>query len=400
MKGEVMSQITTMENAAVAIEGKTFSSIGSSEDLLAEFRGSDAKLLDAGGMGVIPGLVDPHTHLIFSGSREFELRLKLEGKSYMDILNAGGGIIHTVSRTRAASAEQLSNEAKQRLNRMLMYGTTTADAKSGYGLDTETEIRSLEVIRDLEHPIELTPTFLGAHAVPPEFKGDPSGYIDHIISDMLPMVAERGLAQYCDVFCEEGVFGVEDSERLLTAAKEHGLKLRAHIDEIVDLGGAQMAAQLGCETTEHLAVTGDEGIAQMAEAGTVGNLLPGTPYSLMSPIYPRARDMIEANFPIALATDMNPNCYTESMQFVMSLGCYMMKMTPAEVLAASTYNAACAVGMEDTVGTIERGKLADLVILDVPTHEHIPYHFGVNHVRQVIKAGEQVVKDGLPCYNG
>lgn len=345
-------------------------------------------IIDAEGGVVMPGFVDPHTHLIYSGSRENELAMKLQGLSYLEILERGGGILSTVRKTREASKEVLIAEAKRRVKTMLAFGTTTAEAKSGYGLDLDTEIKSLETIDSLnkETDIDLVPTFLGAHALPPEFDS-PSKYIDFVINSVLPVVKERGLARFVDIFCERNVFDIEDSRRLLTAAKEMGFGLKIHADEIENLGGAALAAELGAISAEHLVKTTEMEMEMMAASGTIGVLLPGTPYSLMERDYANARKMIEKGMAVAIATDLNPNCWTESMQFIASLSSYMMKMTPEEAITASTINAAYAIGLGDEIGSIEVGKRADIIVLDAKDHRCLPYHFGVNLVKKVVKGG-------------
>lgn len=387
-------KIGIISNGALVIaEGKILAA-GRTKDIIAEFDiSSNTKIINGVGKTVLPGFVDPHTHLIFSGTRENELTLKLEGKTYMEILQSGGGILKTVRATREASINELMDMAKKRLDIMLEYGTTTVEAKSGYGLSKDAEMKSLMAIKELNeiHPIDLIPTFLGAHAIPPEYENDPDQYIDLIIDQMLPETQSGGLAEYCDVFCEEGVFSVEQARKLLTKAKKFGMKPKIHIDEFVRLGGAKLAAELTAISAEHLMVSSDDGLRAMAEAGVIGVLLPGTPFAVMEKNYPRARDMINIGLPIALATDLNPNCLTESMQFIISLACYNMKLLPAEAITAATINAAHAIERADSIGSIERGKQADIIVLDVPNFQHIPYHFGINHVVKVIKNGKIVV---------
>ena len=392
--GVDMRSLGIIDDGAVAIAKDKFIAIGTTQQVLSEVEiGSDTIIIDGRGKTVLPGFVDPHTHLIFSGTREHELALKLEGKTYMEILQSGGGILKTVRATREASVDDLVNQARIRLDTMLKYGTTTVEAKSGYGLSETAELNSLDAIKELQksHSMDLIPTFLGAHAIPPEYKENPDHYIDLIIAEMLPKVKAKGLAEFCDVFCEDGVFSVEQSRRLLTHAKKHGLKLKLHIDEFVRLGGAELAAELGAVSAEHLMVSSKKGLSAMAKAGVIGILLPGTPFAVMEKNYPDARLMIELGLPLALATDLNPNCLTESMQFIISLACYNMKMLPAEALTAATINAAHAVNRAHLVGSLEVGKQADVIILNVPNHHHIPYHFGINHVETVIKNGQIVV---------
>lgn len=356
-------------------------------------RQHDAALtIDCSGKVVMPGFVDPHTHLVFAGSRENELGMKLKGHSYMEIQQAGGGIFSTVRKTREATNEQLIAQAVKRLDTMLLHGTTTIEAKSGYGLDRETEIRMLQVAKILnhQHPIDIVSTFMGAHAIPPEFHGREKDFIQSLV-DMLPEIAEKKLAEFCDVFCDTGVISLGDAETVLAAAKAAGLGLKIHADEIENLGASAMAAKMMAVSAEHLLKSTDQDIRAMADSGVIGVLLPGTPYSLMMKEYANARKMIDMGMPIALATDLNPNCWTESMQWVISAACYQMKMMPAEAIVASTINAAHAVNRQTTVGSLEVGKQADVIILDVENFEQIPYHFGVNLVNTVIKKGELAV---------
>lgn len=384
--GDEMRETGLIKNGALAVDDSKVIDNGSSEKILSKY--SAEKEVDATGKTVIPGFVDPHTHLVFAGSREDELGMKIKGKTYMEILEAGGGILRTVRSTREASKARLKEETKKRLDRMLEHGTTTAEAKSGYGLDKENEIKSLEVIREIhkEHPIDLIPTYLGAHSLPPEFDNH-GEYIDYCIENVLPEVVEKELAEYCDVFCEKGVFNTENSRRLLKKAKQLGLGLRVHADEIKNIGCSCMAAEVGALSAEHLVKTNEEDINKMAEKGVIGILLPGTPFMLMDDEYSPARKMIDAGMPIALATDLNPNCYTESMQMIITLACLNMKMTPSEALTAATINAALALDRTD-IGNLDKGSKADFVILDVANHLHIPYHFGVNLVEQVYKNGK------------
>lgn len=386
--GEEMKDTGLIENGAIAIGGDDIIEVGTTEEI--EKRYEAEQVVDASGKTVVPGFVDPHTHLVYSGSREDELMMKIKGKSYMEILEAGGGIIRTVNATREASKEELKRSMEKRMDTMLEHGTTTAEAKSGYGLDLDNEVKCLEVINEMseEHPIDLVPTYLGAHSLPPEFD-DSEEYIDHCIEEVLPKVTEKDLAEFCDVFCEKGVFDAKESRRLLDKAKELGLKVKVHADEIENIGCSKMAAELEATSAEHLVKTSIEDIKKMAETGTIGVSLPGTPFMLMEEEYTPARKMIEEKVPIALATDLNPNCWTESMQMIITLACLQMKMTPSEALTAATFNAAQAVD-RDGIGSLEEGKKADFLILDVPNHMHIPYHFGVNLVKEVYKSGEKV----------
>ena len=390
---EHMRELGIIEDGAVAVADGKIAMVGTTAEIKSSIDVDSAgKVIDAAGRCVIPGFVDPHTHLIFAGQREFELPLKQDGATYLEILAEGGGILHTVNATRKASLEQLVQYARVRLDRMLAFGTTTAEAKSGYGLDKPTELNSLKAIKQLneQHPVDLVPTFLGAHAIPPEYKGKPDDYIDYIIAEVLPEVSSNDLAEYCDIFCEDGVYSVDHTRKLLTAARKHGLEPRFHSDEIVHLGGTQLGVELGAVSLSHLMQTTDEEFAGMAEKAIVAELLPATPFALMEKEYPRARAMIEASVPVALSTDLNPNCYTESMQFVITLACYQMRMHPSEALAAATINAAYSLRRHHRIGSIEPGKQADMLILDAPNHLTIPYHFGVNLVQAVIKNGRVV----------
>jgi imidazolonepropionase len=392
--GKDIQKLGIINNGVLTISEGKILEVGTNQDINSKSDDSSGtKVIDATGKTVLPGFVDPHTHLIFAGTREHELTLKLEGKTYMEILQSGGGILKTVRATREASVTELVILAKKRLDTMLEYGTTTVEAKSGYGLSVDAEINSLLAIKELQksHPVDLISTFLGAHAIPPEFSKDPNQYINLIIDKMLPKIQSDDLAEFCDVFCEEGVFSVEQSRKLLVKAKEFGLKPKIHIDEFVRLGGAELAAELTATSAEHLMVSSDDGLRAMADAGVIGVLLPGTPFAVMEKNYPRARDMINIGLPVALATDLNPNCLTESMQFIVSLACYNMKLLPAEALTAATINAAHAIERANSVGSLEVGKQADIIILDVPNFHHIPYHFGINHVEMVIKNGKIVV---------
>jgi len=374
-----MSDLSIINNGSIAIHDGKIVEIGKNLNYSTE------KTIDAHGKTVMPGFVDSHTHLVFAGSREFELDMKLKGFSYMDILKKDGGIFYTVNETRKASDDQLIKQSKTRLDAMLLHGTTTCEAKSGYGLDTKTELKILKVQKQLQklHPIDIVSTFLGAHAIPKELGSDE--YVNQIIDEMLPKT--KGLARFCDVFCEKGVFTVDQSRRILEAGKEYGLTPKIHADEIVDTGGAGLAAKVGAVSADHLLMSSDTGLKAMAKSGVIGVLLPGTPFSLMMKDYSNARKMIKLGVPVALATDLNPNCFTENMQFMVQLACLNMKMTPAEAVTAATFNSACAIGLNDRIGSLEPGKQADILILNCPNHTFIPYHFGVNLVDTVIKNG-------------
>lgn len=394
--GKAMKELAIINDGALAIKDGKIVFVGTTNELMNAVKINEKTIqIDATNKLVTPGFVDPHVHLIFAGSRENELTMKLAGKTYLEILEAGGGILKTVKETRKATIEELVENGKNILDKMLKHGTTTVEAKSGYGLSTKDEIKSLEAVRvlDKQHPIDLVPTFLGAHAIPPEFKGRTDEYVDLVISEMLPKVAERGLAEFCDVFCEKGIFSIDQTRKILLAAKNLGIKMIIHIDEIVDTNGAALAAELKAVQTGHLLQSNDTGLKAMAKAGVIAILLPGTPFCLMMKDYAPARKMIEYGIPVAIATDLNPNCWTESMLMTIVLSCYNMKMSPAEALTAATINAACAIQRENEIGSLEVGKKADIAIFEVPNYYFLSYQFGINLVSKVIKNGKIVVEN-------
>ena len=397
-RGDEMRELRIIRQGAVAARRGKIVWVGPTADLLTAVKPvAFSKLISAYGKTVMPGLVDPHTHLVFAGSRENEFAMRIQGKTYPEIAAAGGGINATVAATRKASKDELRAGGRVALDRMLGLGTTTVEAKSGYGLDLPTEIKMLEVIQELNEwgPVTIIPTFMGAHEVPPELRQNAEAYVDVVIGRMIPEVAARKLARFCDVFCETGVFSVEQSERILRSAHAAGLEPRVHADELTDLGGAAMAARIKARTADHLLFASDDGIRQMAQAGVIAVLLPGTAHFLHMQRYARARDMIAAEVPVALATDFNPgSCMTESLPLIMNLACTQMRMLPAETITAATINAAWAIGEEDCAGSLEVGKQADVLILDAPNHEHLCYHFGVNLVETVIKNGKVVAEHG------
>lgn len=396
-RGPAMQELGIIEDGAVAVQGDRIALVGTTSEVLAE-AGDGATLIDASGKVVLPGFVDPHTHLVFAGDRASEFEMRLQGASYMELMAAGGGIMSTVSVTRQASLDQIVDQSRERLDSMLAHGTTTAEAKTGYGLDTENELKMLEAIRllDESHPVDLVPTFLGAHAVPAEYRERVDEYVNLVVDEMLPALKAAGhLGQerqlFCDVFCEEGAFSVEQSRRILEQAKDLGMGLKIHTDEFKSLGGTTLAVELGATSADHLACTTDQEIELLANSDTIGVLLPGTPFGLAEDHYSPARKMIDAGVAVALATDLNPGtCYCESMPFIMALACRQMGMTPAEALVASTINAAHAVGLGHEVGSLEAGKKADLLILDIPDYRHLAYRFGTNLVQTVIKAGRVI----------
>ena len=397
---EEMNKINIIENAYIAVKNGKILAIGVGDEFgnLCE---DDTKIHDAEGLLVTPGLIDSHTHLIHGGSRENEFSMKLNGVPYIEILNNGGGILSTVKATKEASEEALYKKAKKSLDRMLEFGVTTVEEKSGYGLELNTEIKQLEVARALDknHPVDLVHTFLGAHAVPEEYKENHKAYIDILVDVMMPKIKDMGLAEFCDVFCEEGVFTIEESEYILQKAKEMGYKLKIHADEIESLGGAGLAAKLGCVSADHLMAASDEGIKMMAENNVVANILPATSFNL-NKNYADCRKMIDMGAIVSLSSDYNPgSCPSENLQLVMQLGCLHLKMTPNEVLTAVTINAAYAIDRADKIGSIEVGKNADFVVFDARNVEYLMYHFGINHTKKVYKNGNLVVDNKVVVYD-
>ncbi|MFX1265561.1 MAG: imidazolonepropionase [Promethearchaeota archaeon] len=394
--GESMQDLSIIEDGAVAIKDGLVVAVGTTKEVMAEIDDRPPMPpIEFPNMLAIPGFVDSHTHLVFGGSRENDFSMKLAGKTYLEILKAGGGILNTLHATRESSFDELSSEAFSYGESMLSHGTTTIEAKSGYGLDVENELKMLRVVESLRNrlPVTLVSTFMGAHAVPPEYENNTEGYVDLVVDEMIPAVAGNELAEFCDVFCEKGVFEVEQSRRILLAAKDMGLKLKVHADEIVQLGGAGLAAEVGAVSADHLLMASDDDLEAMRRAGTIATLLPGTAFSLDSD-YAEARKMIEMGLPVALATDFNPNCANESMFFTIALACYKMKMQPREAISAATINSAHAVSRGDVVGSIEPGKRADILVLECPNPEYLSWRFGVNLVHTVV-AGGQVVHTRL-----
>jgi imidazolonepropionase len=389
-----MEDLGIIEDGALAVKDDKIIAVGKTEDILSKIEiGKNTEIIDAKNKVVSPGFVDPHTHPVFAATREEEFELRVKGKSYQKISEAGGGIKSSVRNLRKCSKEELVKLALPRLDTFLSYGTTTIEAKSGYGLSLEDEIKSLEVIKELNqiHPLDLIPTFLGAHHIPDEYKNKREKYIDLLIKEIIPKVAERKLAQFCDVFCEKGVFNIEESERILEAAKKFGLKPRIHADQLSSFGGAELAAKVKAISADHLENISDQGIEQMKKASVIAILLPGATFGLSLKNYAPARKMIDSGLPVALATDFNPgSSMTQSMPIILSLSCLMMRMTPAETITASTINSACAVDKGDTMGSLVPGKNADLILWDVENYKIIPYNYGVNLVHQVIKDGKVV----------
>lgn len=401
--GAAMAELGIIEDGLVAVRDGKVHAAGKTAELKPRLSlRSDTKVIDAENQVVMPGFVDCHTHLVYGGSREEEFEQRACGASYQEIAARGGGIRSTVKATRAAAKPELHQAALKRLSRMLLWGTTTAEAKSGYGLSTECEIKILEVVRDLAktQPIELIPTFMGAHEFPEEYRRpnaeggseiDREGYVKLVCEEMIPQVKELGLAEFCDVFCDQGVFTPAEAEKILETASNHGLIPKIHADELAAAGAAEVAGKVRAISAEHLLHPSQAGLELMKEAGTIAVLLPGTSLTLKKQYAP-ARKMIEMGVPVAIATDHNPgSCTIETMPLVIGLACLNLGLTPAEAICAATYNAACAVDRGDRIGSIEPGKQADLIILDVPNYRYLPYHFGVNYVTAVVKQGKIVV---------
>ena len=395
--GKDMSDIHIIENGSVVIEEGLIKAAGKTEDILSKYDENNYEVLNLENKCVLPGFVDSHTHFVFGGYREEEFSWRLKGDSYMDIMNRGGGIANTVKSTREASRGELIGLGKKRLDSMLHFGVTTVEGKSGYGLDYDTEIKQLEVMKELNdiHPVDVVSTFLGAHAVPAEYKGKQNDYIDFMIEKVMPYVAENELAEFCDVFCEEGVFSVEESRKILLEAKELGMKLKIHADEIASLGGAELGAELGAVSADHLLHASDKGIKDMAEKKVVSTLLPTTAFCLREP-FAKGRYMIDNGCGVALATDFNPGSgFTNSIPLIFALSAIYMNMTIEETITAMTINGAAALDRADTIGSIDVGKKGDLVVLEYPSYKFLPYNTGVNIVEKVIKNGVLVYSNGI-----
>ncbi|HEL2384226.1 TPA: imidazolonepropionase [Streptococcus suis] len=389
LAGKEMATATILEDGYIAIKDGKILATGTGEPQ-ADLVGPETILLSCQGKVATPGLIDCHTHLVYGGSREHEFAQKLAGVSYLDILANGGGILSTVRATRKADFDTLYQKSYKLLDYMLDHGVTTVEAKSGYGLDWETEKRQLEVVQKLheDHPIDLISTFMAAHAIPEEYKGNNQAYLDLIIESMLPRVKEENLAEFCDIFCEQGVFTAEEARSLLTKAKDMGFKLRIHADEIKSIGGVDLAAELGTVSAEHLMVITDQGIDKLSQAKVIGNLLPATTFSLMEDTYAPARKMLDKGMAITLSTDSNPgSCPTANLQFVMQLGSFMMRLTPVEILNAVTINAAYSVDRQAQIGSFHPGKYADITIFDAPNIDFLFYFFATNLTDQVYKKG-------------
>lgn len=395
-RGHDLGDLGIIINGAVLIRDEKIAAVGDTGELLAAY--PDEPTLNAAGKAVMPGFVDPHTHLIWAGDRALEFEERLQGKSYLEILAQGGGILSTVSATRGSSLEKLMAETRLRMRSMFEFGTTTAEAKTGYGLHTETELRLLGALLALdgEGPLEIVPTFLGAHAIPPEFADRPDEYTDMVCESMLPALSDwwsqhtsDRTMPFVDVFCETGAFDLQQSCRILTRARELGFPLKIHADEFDNLGGAALAAELGASSADHLVATSAEDIQALARSETVAVALPATPFGLAEKHYTPAQDILEAGGLLAIASDLNPGtAWCENMQFALALACRYMRLTPAQAIAAATINAAAAINRADRVGSLEPGKQADLLILSVPDYRHLGYRFGANLVGTVIKKGQ------------
>lgn len=399
-KREQMKDAGIIKDGYIVVKNGLIEAVGEG-DGYQKFVNDDYTVIDGAGKTVTPGLVDSHTHVVYAGSRENELPLKLNHVNYIEILNAGGGILSTVRATRKASSEELVKEAKKRLDIMLLHGTTTIESKSGYALNFDDEIKMLNVNKELNkiHPIDVVSTYLGAHAIPEEYKQDREGYINFIIEKVAPYVAENKLADYIDCFCEEGVFSVDEARKILKAGQSYGLKAKIHADEVEAIGGAELSGEIKAASAEHLVAASDEGIKAMADNDVVAVLLPTTSFYLMLNKFARARKMIDEGVVVALATDCNPGTSpTESLQQTMTFACFGMGLLPEEIINAMTINAAYAVGKEKEVGSLEVGKKADIVLFNSKNLNYLMYHIGINAVDTVIKNGKVVVKDGELVY--
>ncbi len=388
-----MNELGIIENGAVVIRGGNFIDIGTTRRLEKKYPRKGTKIIDAAGKVVLPGFVDCHTHAIFGGDRAGEFVRRIQGETYQEILKKGGGILSTVRNTRKLNTRNLAEISGKYLDTMLLYGTTTVEIKSGYGLDMKSELKILKAIRQVKktHPIDIVATFLGAHVIPPEYRKAPNTYIN-LLCAMLPKV--KSYATFCDAFCDEGAFSSEQSERILKTAKALGFGVKIHTNEFKDIGGVSLAIQLNAISADHLDNIKQRDIVRLKKSNIICVLLPGVPFFLMKDIYAPARKMIENGVPVALATDFNPGtCPSENMQMIITLACLKMGMTPAQAINAATINAAHAIGTAHRVGSIEAGKQADMIILDIQDYHHVPYYFGMNHVETTIKKGRVVVEN-------
>ncbi|MGA9116933.1 MAG: imidazolonepropionase [Bacteroidota bacterium] len=387
-RGRAMRDLGVITDAGLLCRNGRIAWVGPMSRWTEELPG-DFPRMDARGKVVLPGFVDSHTHMMFAGDRAHEFALRAEGATYQQIAEQGGGILSTIAHVRAASRKDLKKRTARWLGEMMRYGTTTVEIKSGYGLETASELKMMEAITELreEEVVGVVPTFMGAHAVPPEFRGDPAGYVRLVTEEMIPLVGKRRLAAFCDVFCERGYFDPADARRILEAGRAHGMRPKVHADEITPLGGAQLAAELGAVSADHLEHVTDDGIAALRDAGTVATVLPGVSFFLNHGYAP-ARRLIDGGATLAIASDFNPgSCMSFSMPLMMTIACTQMRMTPEEAITAATLHGAAALGLASDLGSIEPGKRADLVVADVPDYRHLAYHFGFNHAAAVIKGG-------------
>lgn len=391
--GEEMREIGIIGDGAVIIHDDRIVKVGTTAELEKTVNPEEYTILDASGKTVLPGFVDSHTHFIFGGYRADEFSWRLRGDSYMSIMERGGGINATVSKTREASLSELKEAGRDRLKRMLEFGVTTVEGKSGYGLDKDTEIKQLRAMKELdkEQPVDIVTTFLGPHSVLPEFKGKEREFLTQMLTEVMPQVKEEGLAEFADIFCEKNVFSVEDSRYYLTEAKKMGFKLKIHADEMVQLGGAELAAEVGAVSADHLLQASDKGISDMAKAGVISTALPATAFCLKED-FARVRRMIDEGAAVAIASDLNPgSCFTNSIPLLIALSCIYMNLSVEEVITALTINGAAALDRADQIGSIEEGKKADIIFLQFPSIHFLPYHTAVNLVETVMKNGEIVL---------
>lgn len=389
--GKEMRELAILRDGAVAVRDGRIVAVGRTKDVVRMFRAG--YVINAQGKTVLPGFVDPHTHLVFAGSREDEFEMRLEGVSYMELIGSGGGILKTVKETRKAHVEKLVELGLERLDAMLTHGTTTVEAKSGYGLTTDDETKILEATRRLNqlHSVNVVSTFMGARAVPLECLGNHEEFVNLILTEMIPKIADRGLAEFCDVFCERGIFSLDQAKRVLVKSQSMGMKPKIHADEFSSLGGAEIAADIGAISAEHLVFSSAEGIKALGRKGVTAVLLPAAAFSLMLGRFADARLMIESGVPVALGTGFDADCWIESQQLVIAMACRFMRMSPAEAITATTINAAYAIDRAEEVGTLEVGKRADILVLNAPSHNFLGCRFGTNLVDKVIKNGRLVV---------